>query len=190
MDRLSPDSSDIELIHRLRSGSKQALGILYDRYGALVYTVALKILKQPSDAEDLTQEIFLNFWKQEKFDANRATLSVYIGMMTRSRALNRLASRSSYQRSLQKLQWSVPEVSATATPLEKASLVEQQEAVQHALAQLSQQQRQILEMNFYQGLSHSQIAQQLDIPLGTVKTKARKGLMELRQQLGDAVHEG
>ena len=190
MARLSTDSSDIELIHSLRSGSKQALGILYDRYGSLVYTIALKILKQPSDAEDLTQDIFLNFWKQEKFDPNRATLSVYICMMARSRALNRLASHGSYQRSLQRLQWSSPEDRSTATPLEKASLVEQQEAVQRALAQLSDLQRQILEMNFYQGLSHSQIAQKLDMPLGTVKTKARQGLMELRQQLGDAVHEG
>lgn len=190
MARLSTDSSDIELIHSLRSGSKQALGILYDRYGSLVYTIALKILKQPSDAEDLTQDIFLNFWKREKFDPNRATLSVYICMMARSRALNRLASHGSYQRSLQRLQWSFSEDRSTATPLEKASLVEQQEAVQRALAQLSDRQRQILEMNFYQGLSHSQIAQQLDMPLGTVKTKARQGLMELRQQLGDAVHEG
>jgi RNA polymerase sigma-70 factor, ECF subfamily len=189
MARLSTDSSDIELIHGLRLGSKQALGILYDRYGSLVYAVVLKILKQPADAEDLTQEIFLNFWKQEKFDSNRATLSTYLGMMARSRALNRLASQDSYQRSLQRLQWSFSEVLPN-TPLEKASLAEQQEAVQHALAQLSDRQRQILEMNFYQGLSHSQIAQQLDLPLGTVKTTARKGLMELRQQLGDAVHEG
>jgi RNA polymerase sigma-70 factor, ECF subfamily len=190
MARLSTDSSDVELICSLRSGSKQALGVLYDRYGRLVYTVALRILKQPSDAEDLTQEIFLNFWNQEKFDPKRATISTYLCVMVRSLALNRLASHGSYQRSLKRLQLlSLEELSST-TPLEKASLIEQQEAVQQALAQLSDQQRQILEMNFYQGLSHSQISQQLDIPLGTVKTKVRKGLMKLRQQLGNAVHEG
>lgn len=189
MARISPDSSDIELIHSLRSGSKQALGVLYDRYGSLVYTVALKILKQPTDAEDLTQEIFLNVWKQDKFDPNRANLSTYLCVMTRSRALNRLASQGSYQRSLQRLEWLTTD-RTQPTPLENAALSEQQETVQQALAQLSDQQRQILEMNFYQGLSHSQIAQQLEIPLGTVKTKARKGLLELRQQLGDAVHEG
>jgi RNA polymerase sigma-70 factor, ECF subfamily len=101
-----------------------------------------------------------------------------------------VASHGSYQRSLQRLQWLSSEERSSTTPLEKASLVEQQEVVKQALTQLADQQRQILEMNFYQGLSHSQIAQQLDIPLGTVKTKARKGLMELRQQLGNAVHEG
>lgn len=189
MVRTTATLSDIELIQSLRAGSKEALGTLYDRYGSLVYTIALKILKQPSDAEDLTQEIFLNFCRQEKFDPNRATLSTYLSMLARSRALNRLASHGSYQRSLQRLQWLSPDRTST-TPLEKASLSEQQEAVQQALSQLSEQHRQILEMNFYQGLSHSQIAQQLDVPLGTVKTKARKGLMELRQQLGNAIQEG
>lgn len=186
MARISADTSDIELVRRLRAGEQAAIAILYDRYGGLVYTVALRLLKTPAEAEDLTQEIFLTFWKQDKFDPDRAGLSTYLGMMARSRALNRIASHGSRQRALQKQQQLFLE-RPSITPLERASQTEQQAAIQQALAQLSDSQKQILEMNFYQGLSHSAIAQQLDIPLGTVKSRARKGLTLLREQLGEAV---
>ncbi|MFK8186090.1 MAG: sigma-70 family RNA polymerase sigma factor [Phormidesmis sp.] len=186
MARISADTSDIELVRRLRAGEQAAIAVLYDRYGGLVYTAALRLLKKPAEAEDLTQEIFLTFWKQNQFDPARAGLSTYLGMMTRSRALNRLASHSSRQRALKKQQQlflARPHI----TPLERASQAEQKEAIQQGLAKLSESQKQILEMNFYQGLSHSEIAQQLNMPLGTVKSRARKGLMLLREHLGEAV---
>lgn len=180
------DASDIELIDSLRSGNKAALAALYDRYGNLVYTVILRILKRATDAEDLTQEIFLNLQDKEKFDPNRAALSTYLCVMARSRALNLLDRDSSYQRSLQKLRRLFPE-RTTLTPLEKASQDEQQTTLKQALATLPEQHRKILEMNFYQGHSHSKIAEALNLPLGTVKSQARKGLVELRKQLGEAV---
>lgn len=186
MASIPPDTSDVELIRRLRSGNPAALALLYSRYGNLVYTVALRILKQPTDAEDLTQEIFIYLQDNEKFDPDRATLSTYLCLLVRSRALNRLSRYNTHQRSLQKLQSALPE-RTSATPLETASLTERKEALQNALVNLPEQHRQILEMNFYQGLSHSEIAQQLSIPIGTVKSKARKGLMTLRQSLGEAV---
>ena len=184
MARFSSDASDIELIRSLKAGHQEALTVLYDPYSGLVYTVALRLLKQPAEAEDLTQEIFFNFWKQDKYDPNRAVLSTYLGLVTRSRALDRLAQRTTQQRSLQQLQ-GLPDRSMT--PLENATLSEQQETVQHALCKLQAQQRQVLEMNFYQGISHADIARQLNMPLGTVKTRARQGLIELRKQLGDGV---
>ncbi|MEM1251713.1 MAG: sigma-70 family RNA polymerase sigma factor [Cyanobacteria bacterium P01_H01_bin.21] len=186
MARFSNDVSDIELIRSLRAGSQEALTLLYDRYGGLVYTVALRLLKQSAEAEDLTQEIFLNFWQQDKYDPSRAALSTYLGLITRSRALNRLAKRNTQQRSIQRLSQR-SSLDRSITPLENASVVEQQEAVREALSQLKDQHRQILEMNFYQGITHAEIARQLNMPLGTVKTRARKGLMELRQRLGAAV---
>lgn len=190
MARFATDVSDIELINSLRDGHQDALAVLYDRYGGLVYTVALRLLKQSSEAEDLTQEIFFNFWKQDKYDPNRAVLSTYLALVTRSRALDRIAKQNTQQRSLQRLQ-ALPDREMTPhremTPLEKATASERQETLQRALAQLKDQQRQVLEMNFYQGFSHREIAQQLNMPLGTVKTRARQGLLELRKRLGDAV---
>jgi RNA polymerase sigma-70 factor, ECF subfamily len=188
MTHISEYVSDDELIHRLRAGQQSALQILYQRYSGLVYTIAFTILNHAGDAEDLIQEVFLNFWQKGNFDPNRATLSTYLSMLTRSQALNKLESRSSRQRSLQRLQnETFPPQASTPTPLEQASLAEQEQTLQHALAQLPQNQRHILEMNFYQGLSQTAIAKQLAMPLGTVKTNARKGLIKLRELLGDAV---
>ncbi len=188
MARVSTDASDAELICSLRAGQQEAFRILYERYSGLVYTLALRILNQPGEAEDLTQEVFLNFWQQEKFDPERAALSTYLSVITRSRAINKLESRSSRQRSLQRLQQNrgVGE-STPPTPLEQASLTEQEETLRQALSQLTENQRKILEMNFYQGISQAEIAHQLGMPLGTVKTNARKGLIKLRELLGDAV---
>lgn len=187
MARFTENASDAELIERLRSGHQDALRLLYQRYSSLVYTIALKMLNSTSEAEDLTQDVFLNFWKQEKFDPNRAALSTYLCVITRSRALNRIKHRGSQQRSLEKLQALPPPELTASTPLENASLEEQQQALKRVMAELPDQQRRILEMNFYQGVSQSNIAQQLDLPLGTVKTNARQGLITLRRLLNGAV---
>jgi RNA polymerase sigma-70 factor (ECF subfamily) len=187
MARFSENASDAELVEHLRNGRQDALRVLYGRYSNLVYTIAFKMLNSASEAEDLTQDVFLNFWKQEKFDSNRAALSTYLCVITRSRALNRLRQRGSQQRSLEKLQAMPPREFTASTPLESASLEEQQQTLKRVLAELPDRQRQILEMNFYQGVSQSNIAQQLDLPLGTVKTNARQGLINLRRQLGSAV---
>jgi RNA polymerase sigma-70 factor, ECF subfamily len=187
MPRIPTDASDVDLIRFLRAENQEALKVLYDRYGGLVYTLAFRILNQADEAEDLTQEIFLTFWKQERFDPGRAALSTYLGVMTRSRALNKLESRSSRQRSLERLQQVTPAEFSAPTPLEQVTLAEQEQTLKQALNQLTDKQRQILEMSYYQGFSQSEIAQHLAIPLGTVKTNARQGLIKLRQILGEAV---
>jgi RNA polymerase sigma-70 factor, ECF subfamily len=184
MPPLPSDASDAELVRQLRAGQQNALSVLYDRYGGLVYTIAFRVLNQRDEAEDLTQDVFLTFWKDGKFDPNRASLSTYLGILTRSRALNKLESRGSRARSLHRLQQLTPAEFSAPTPLEQASQEEQQETVQAALTQLNDNQRRILEMSYYQGMSQSEIAQQLSMPLGTVKTNARQGLIKLRQLLG------
>ncbi|MBO9999456.1 MAG: sigma-70 family RNA polymerase sigma factor [Cyanobacteria bacterium SID2] len=187
MTRIPADVPDTELVWRLRAGDATALKVLYGRYCGLVYSLAFKMLDNATEAEDLTQEVFLTFWKNEKFDPDRAALSTYLCVMVRSRALNRLKSNDSRQRTLERLQSFEPLELSTPTPLEQASCSEKEETLRDALAQLPEKNRQVLEMNYYQGLSHREISQQLGIPLGTVKTNARKGLMLLRQILGDAV---
>jgi RNA polymerase sigma-70 factor, ECF subfamily len=190
MVRIHAELSDIELIDQLRAGKQQALGILYDRYGGLVYTIALRILSQADEAEDLTQDVFLTFWKQEKFDPNRAMLSTYLSVLTRSRALNKIRSRATQGQALERLQQWILSDSCAPTPLEQASLEEQKQAVREAMTRLTENQRQVLEMNYHRGLSHSEIAQQIDMPLGTVKSNARQGLLKLRQILGDTIETG
>jgi RNA polymerase sigma-70 factor, ECF subfamily len=179
--------TDTELIQSLRAGEKLPLRLLYDRYSGLVYTVALRILERSEEAEDLTQEVFLTFWQDGKFDPARAALSTYLGLLTRSRALHRLDQRASRRRSLHHLQQIEPQESKAPTPLELASLEEQRHQVRAALTQLSDNQRQVLTLSYYQGLSHSVISQTLNLPLGTVKTNARQGLLKLRKILGETI---
>lgn len=187
MERIGPSTPDDELVRSLRAGHQESLGLLYDRYGKLVFTIALRILHQADEAEDLTQEVFLGFWKKGNFQPERATLSTYLSVLTRSRALNKLRSRNSQQRSVERLQHSVYGDFSHPCPLEQATVQEQQQIVQQAMTQLSDSQRQVLTLNYMEGLSHREIAQHLNIPLGTVKTNARQGLRRLRQTLGEAV---
>jgi len=187
MARALPEASDAELIYSLRAGQPQALKLLYERYGKLVYTVASRILNNASEAEDLTQDVFLTFWKSKSFDPDRGALSSYLGMLTRSRAINKLQTQSSRQRAVERFQNLTPTLFVKPTPLEQASLNEQETAVREAIAQLTDAQQQILRMNYYEGLSQSQIAQQLNLPLGTVKTHARQGMIKLRQLLHDQI---
>jgi RNA polymerase sigma-70 factor, ECF subfamily len=190
MVRIHADLPDIELIKQLRAYNQKALGILYDRYGGLVYTIALRILNQADEAEDLTQDVFLTFWKQEKFDSSRATLSTYLSVLTRSRALNKIRSQATQGQAMERLQqWTLSDA-CTPTPLEKASQEEQQQTVREAMTRLTNNQQRVLDMNYHQGLSHSEIAQQINMPLGTVKSNARQGLLKLRQILGDTVRAG
>jgi RNA polymerase sigma-70 factor (ECF subfamily) len=182
-----PSPTDLELVRALRAGKQQALRTVYERYGRLVYTLALRLLKRSDEAEDLTQEVFFTFWKDNKFDPQRAALSTYLCLVTRSRALNRLSQRASRQRSLQRLQQMENLETLEATPLERASQQEQHQQVRTALSQLSDSQQQVLGLSYYEGLSQTEIAQRLNLPLGTVKTNARQGLLKLRKLLGDAI---
>jgi RNA polymerase sigma-70 factor (ECF subfamily) len=183
----SPSPTDTELFRALQGGQTTALGDLYDRYGKLVYGLALCLLKNSQEAEDLTQEIFLTLWRKGNYNPARGSLSSFLTTLTRSRAIDKLRSRRSSLTLLDRWQRTTPTEVAANTPLEQASFAERSQQVRNALAQLSDDQRQVLEMLYYQGLSQSEIAQQLNIPLGTVKTRSRLGLLKLRKTLADFV---
>ncbi len=177
--------TDAQLYLALKAGQTAALGILYDRHAGLVYGIALKVLENPQEAEDLTQDIFLNFVKIGSYEPSRGSLRTYLAILTRSRAVDRVRSRSNTRELLKKWGHSREEETATDSLLEKVSRSEQSQEVKAALAQLSDEQQQILRMAYYDGLSQSEIANQLEIPLGTVKARARRGLLKLRQALTD-----
>jgi len=180
------DLEDIPVIEAMRSGDLTALGTLYNRYGEAVYRLSLRILKNPQEAEDLTQEVFLTFWRSTGFDPQRGTLLVYLLTMTRSRAINRLRQAKSRLQLLQRWNRNRPTNTANV-PMETASLKELSQHVTAALHTLPDNQRQVLELAYYDGFSQSEIAEQLEIPLGTVKTRSRQGLLKLRTLLKDLV---
>jgi RNA polymerase sigma-70 factor (ECF subfamily) len=176
--------ADRELLDSL-AHDPSALEVLYDRYAGLVYGLALAALRSPDDAQDLTQEIFLSLYQQaNRFDPARGALAGFLATMTRTRAIDRLRARTRKVRLLRKFQQSEPPAQPF-TALERISIAECSERVRVALAQLPDDQRRVLEMAYYRGLSQAEIAADLDASLGTVKSWARRGLFALRHALGD-----
>lgn len=174
--------TDIELYQALQTGQQEALAALYDRYGSLVYRLGLKILSTPQEAEDLTQEIFLTLWRGRSYNPSRGSMSSFLTTLTRSRAIDRLRSRRSTVKFLQR--WSqIMTTDTTPSPFESASLNQRSDYVRQALAQLPDKQRQVLEMAYYEGLTQTEIADRLNKPLGTVKSWSRQGLLTLRKHL-------
>ncbi|MBO3461091.1 sigma-70 family RNA polymerase sigma factor [Aetokthonos hydrillicola Thurmond2011] len=180
-----PPLTDKELLDRLRSKESSALSILYDRYSGVVYGIALKLLQNSQEAEDLTQEIFLALWR--KMNVYPDNFLAYLVTMTRSRAIDKLRDRARKTNLLQRFSHTFTSESPSPTPFEVASLTERSSRVRDALGQLPQQQRQVIEMAYDKGLSQSEIAQKLDKPLGTVKTWTRQGLLKLKQILQDTI---
>lgn len=182
----NPSQTDRELIQALKEQKTDALSGLYDRYGNLVYTLALKILNNSQDAEDVTQEVFLTLWRNNTYNPTRGSLSSYLTILTRSRSLDKLRSRGTRLKFIKR--WSQYfHYQAPQSPIELVVLKDRSEQVQQALARLPENQRQILEMAYYEGLSQSEIGKKLDIPLGTVKTWGRQGLLKLRKMLQDLI---
>jgi RNA polymerase sigma-70 factor (ECF subfamily) len=182
-DTRAPARSDEDLLHALATGEGGALGVLYDRYGALVYGLAVRILATRPEAEDLTQEVFLHLSQGGGFDPRRGSLPAYLVTFTRSRAVDRLRARRRAQQRLGRWEQSQRGEGAWADPLERACLAQLAHRVRLALDGLPEHQRRVLELAYYGDLSQTEIAAQLNAPLGTVKSWARRGLLSLRQRL-------
>jgi RNA polymerase sigma-70 factor (ECF subfamily) len=149
----------------------------------LVYSIAYRILQNAQEAEDLTQDIFVTFWESDRYNPDRGSLSSFLGLLTRSRAIDKIRQRTTANSFLSRWQQTITEESTSPSPLESASTQETQTNIQQAMAQLPEQQRQILELNYYQGLSHNQIAQSLNLTPGIVKSRLRQALTQLKTQL-------
>lgn len=179
---ISHSASDSFLCAALKQGSAEALGILYDRHASMVYGIALKVLGETQAAEDLTQDIFLTLTRNNNYNPSRGTLRTYLAILTRSRAMDRLRSKGTNQRAVNRLKRSHT-ISSANQPLEQASQKETELSVQTALSQLSAEERQVLQMMYFEGLTQAKVSSQLGIPLGTVKTRSRRALLKLRKIL-------
>lgn len=167
---------DAALIARIRSGDENAMGQLYDRYSGIVYGVALRVLGNTGAAEDVLQEVFLQLWRNpQAFDAERGRLAPWLAVIARNRAIDVLRKRP-------------PEDDIDEVPIPSGVNLEDEAArkiavdkVRGVLGQLPQDQRRLLEMAFFEGMTHSEIAGKTGEPLGTVKTRIRAGLLTLRR---------
>ncbi len=180
------NQTDTEVYEALVSLDISALGILYERYGEVVYRFALRILNNSQEAEDLTQEVFLTLWRNKAYDPKRGSLLAFLNTLTRSKSIDRYRQRQAQWRSLERL-GKTNSSEPQSDLMNKLVLNETSRQVQEAMTKLSQNQRAVLEMAYFDGFSQSEIAERLKIPLGTVKTHKRNALLKLRQILNDAV---
>ena len=165
---------------RFRGGSRDGVRLVYDRYGAMVYTLARRSLGTAADAEDGTQQVFVAAWRsRERFDPDRASLGAWLAGITRHAIADAHERRSREHRSAHAA-LSADVESVAENP---ASRVVDQVLVTQALAELGSPQRELLELAFFGDLTHSQIAQRTGLPLGTVKSHISRGLRRLRTQM-------
>lgn len=172
------------LLAQVTQGDEQALAELYDLTSSRVYSMALYVLKDPAMAEEVTLDVFLQIWQRAgQFDPTRGKPMTWITVLTRSRSIDRLRTCQKEKRNYQFLetvntqQTDPPAMDTTGAPCE------QTRAVQKALMALSPEQRQVIEMAYFSGLSQREIAEKIDKPLGTVKTRIRLGMINLRNTL-------
>ena len=166
----------------MKSGSgsasaERALADLYDRYSAIVYAVALRVLGDTGAAEDVLQEVFLQLWRNPgAFDAARGSLGAWLAVITRNRAIDALRRRKP-ETDIEDVVLSVaPDLAGDADRSRAAA------KVRGVLGTMPPPQRTALEMAYFEGMSHSEIASKTGEPLGTIKTRIRAGLMVLRRR--------
>lgn len=152
-----------------------------DRYGGLVWSIARRLCPPGADAEDAVQEVFLALWKgAAQFDPAKGEESTFVGVVARRRLIDmrrRLARHSDASELPEAL------VAPGETHVERVELCDDADRAKRALAELRPEQRRVLELSVYSGLSHQEIAAKTELPLGTVKTHARRGLIRLRELL-------
>jgi len=188
--------ADRDLIEAAASGNERAIASLYDRYGGVLYAVAYRIVGQRADAEEVVIEAFAQVWREApRFEPTRGTVAGWLTMIARSRALDMVRARSRRERITATAAADRPGVSPGMSDWRPDAVgalddAERRSRVKAALEVLSPPQRQAIELAYFEGLSQSEIAERLQEPLGTVKTRVRLGMQKLREALRAFYFEG
>ena len=170
---ISPDATAISAI---RSGDQSAMAALYDRYSSIVYSVALRVLGDTGAAEDVLQDVFMQLWRSPGlFDSSRGSLGAWLAVIARNRAIDALRKRRP-ENDIEDVVISVETDLASEADRARAA-----EKVRSVLGSMPAPQRAALEMAYFEGLTHTEIAAKTGEPLGTIKTRIRAGLTTLRK---------
>lgn len=174
---------DISLVQQITQRKQTALSQLYDRYARVMYAVAFKMLGSVEEAEEAVLDVFAQVWnKADGYRSSRGRVDGWLFMMTRSRALDRLRVRKRHEKVMNASTEAVrvQPVSPSQGPEEHLLVQDRRDRVLAALAKIPQEQRHVLELAYYDGLSQSEISSQTGLSLGTIKTRVRLGLGKLR----------
>jgi RNA polymerase sigma-70 factor (ECF subfamily) len=180
-------AEDRASLSRLSSGDGDAAAALYDRHAKAIYSLVLRILDDEGEAEDVVQEVFAQAWRQAaRYDASRGAVGAWLLVIARTRAIDKLRARRARsgpltvdERAIETLPSGGPDAASDIIDAEQAR------RVQRALGELPLLQRLAIELAYYEGLTQREIADRLEEPLGTVKTRIRLGLLKLRESLAE-----
>jgi len=176
---------DVELLHQIAGGDRSAFAEFYDRHSTLMFSVASRILNDPTEAEDVLQETFLQIWeKAAKFDPKLGKASSWAAILVRNKAVDRI--RASQRRS--RLVDEAGNAQAIAEDVadsvnESLHGHERAKIIQSAIVELPGEQRQAIELAYFSGLTQDEISKKLNTPLGTIKARIRRGLLKLRDHM-------
>jgi RNA polymerase sigma-70 factor, ECF subfamily len=166
------------MVVRIRTGDEQAMTQLYDRYSSIVYSVALRVLGDTGTAEDVVQDVFMQLWRNPAaFDSSRGSLPAWLAVIARNRAIDAIRKRHPEDDIAETIVSVEPDLVGEA---ERARAIDK---VRGTLGTMPAPQRDALELAFFEGLTHSEIAAKTGEPLGTIKTRIRAGLLALRKAL-------
>ena len=170
------------------AGDQGAFAALYDATSGVVFGVALRILSDRSEAEEVATDVFLQVWREAaRFDASRGSAISWLLLLTRSRAIDRLRSRKTARQAERSLELAESVPDAGCDPGERSWISQQGSLVRRSLADLPAEQRAALELAYFEGLTHPEIAERLQVPVGTAKTRIRLGMLKLRDALAPAL---
>ena len=191
--------SDAALLRLVAERRPEALAELYDRFAPTLLALARRVLDNHADAEEVLQEVFVQVWNRgERYDPARSSVSTWLVLIARSRAIDRLRSRKVVERTHEATAQAaigaigasgVWEPHASPEAFENVFIQERHERVRREMAALPAEQRQVLEMAFYQGLTQSEIAAKAGLPLGTVKTRTLLAMKKLRNALRPEIRQ-
>ena len=175
--------NDMELGQALAAGDTKALEELYDRYGSLAYSVSLRILGDPGKAEDVVQDAFLRLWNSGNFDPNKGSLRTWLMTAVRNRSIDYLRGRGAHERYEKEIPETVAASGTGSDPWREVSASLERDAIKEALAILPVEQRQAVELAYFGGYSHREIADMIRVPLSTVKGRMRLAMEKLHSYL-------
>ncbi len=173
-----------EDLRAIAGGDQSAFGRLYDQTSPIIYGLVLRIVGDPADAEEVTLDVYGQVWRSARhFDSRRGTVMAWLVMVARSRAIDRIRSGAARRRREQGSP-AMPTLPDTSpNPEAAAEIGQQRRIITRALNALDVVDRRLIEMAFFEGLSHSELSQRTGLPLGTVKSRIRRGMINLREQL-------
>ena len=172
------EGDDTGLLARIQAGDQEAMSLLFDRYGTMVYSVALRVLRDSGEAEDVMQDVFIQVWKNPgSFVSGKGSLAGWLVVVARNRSIDMIRRR----RPTDPVElFSLPSSTNLAREAERNSLLGK---IRGLMSSLPDDQRKSVELAFFEGLSHSEIAEKTGDPLGTVKTRIRLALITIRKAL-------